>query len=568
MQISSKLRKLLHRASADGTGCIFQRNVLAQACASQKRRRGGFCQLWTSVRFAAMAVTLLNDLESPVEVQDDEVQWLVAYPGRSVQLSGKGPVRLRLRDEPARHGVCTRGGALKASQDFEEISRRGRELDAAEQRAVARERQRRQDATARQLEMIEDQAKTLRNKDAAKKLTNFVCAALLPLVFVLVLALVAPGSAVAAALLAVPAACCCGCLGLWVGSTGPKWPASDHILDCRGRALFNAAGLLGLAAVAWMTLRNADAGYWWTGLLVLPVACCGVCCWTCLCCRGLGAFGDDNLPENLQAELRREREEADLTVKNRTIRFEGRVIREHGRPCVASWPGKYEGAWEALVAGARGGEVSAAVVFLPDGTEDHGQHDPIPEAEGLDGKCWCVPLYGEEKPWGCRWWSQWLKNVETAVESGAELKVYFMANLVGQGKVESFETAGKEHLVREQIQGKLTRFKDSPHFQAAVVAGLDGLSREQREDSTSRYSREVQRLFFEWLPAEEAELLKASEGLGNSQKAEVAWLERKGYPYREVDVSTWLTEDAVEVQVPGTSHEAKPQSYGRVIATE
>ena len=530
-----------------------------------------------------MAVTLLNDLESPVEVQDDEVQWLVAYPGRSVQLSGKGAVRLRLREEPARHGVCARGGDLKASQDFEEISRRGRELDAAEQRAVARERQRRQDATARQLEMIEDQAKKLRNKDAAKILAGLVCLALLPLVFVLVLALVAPGSAVAAALLAVPAACCCGCLGICVGITGPKWPASDHILDCRGRTAFNAVGLLCLAAVVWMTLRNADAGYWWTGLLVLPVACCGVCWWTLICCRGLGVIGEDEPSKKQQAELRREREEADRTVKNRTIRFEGRVIPEHGRPCVASWPGKYEGAWEALVAGAREGEVSAAVVFLPDGTEDYGEHDPIPEAEGLDGKCWCVPLYGEEKPWGCRWWSQWLKNVETAVESGAELEVYFMANLVGKGKVECFDTAGNEHLLREQIQGKLAHFQDSPHFQEAVAAGLDGLSREPREDSTSRYSREVHRLFLAWLPAEEADFLQASEGLGNSQKAEVAWLERKGYQYRGVDVSTWVTEDAVEVRQPAPAldqawtpilpHEVPasmepPNQYGRGIAVD
>ena len=30
--------------------------------------------------------------------------------------------------------------------------------------------------------------------------------------------------------------------------------------------------------------------------------------------------------------------------------------------------------------------------------------------------------------------------------------------------------------------------------------------------------------------------MEASEGLGNSQKAEVTWLERKGYAYTEVEV--------------------------------
>ena len=67
-------------------------------------------------------------------------------------------------------------------------------------------------------------------------------------------------------------------------------------------------------------------------------------------------------------------------------------------------------------------------------------------------------------------------------------------------------------------------------------------SKDPREDSSSQYSQEVQRLFLAWLPEEERHFMEASEGLGNSQKAEVAWLERKGYAYTEVevDISQWL----------------------------
>ena len=41
--------------------------------------------------------------------------------------------------------------------------------------------------------------------------------------------------------------------------------------------------------------------------------------------------------------------------------------------------------------------------------------------------------------------------------------------------------------------------------------------------------------------------MQAAEGLGNSQKAEVAWLKRKGYDYTEmeVDVSQWIGEQAI-----------------------
>ncbi|CAE7326663.1 unnamed protein product [Symbiodinium natans] len=237
------------------------------------------------------------------------------------------------------------------------------------------------------------------------------------------------------------------------------------------------------------------------------------------------------------------------------------VCREPGRECVASWPGKYESAWDSLVAGARQGEVSAAVVFLPDGTEHFGCHDEIPPEERLEGKCWCVPLYGEQKKWGCRWWSHWIANIETAVKHDAELQVFFFEGLTGQGKVSSFDTAGAEHLRREEVNSRRKGFMKSQQFKDAVEAGLNELSNEPRWDSSSPRSREVDRLFLTWLPAKDREFLQASEGLGNSQKAEVAWLERKGYSYTEVDVSTWLHVDDVSVPV-ARSLEPTPKAIG------
>ena len=43
----------------------------------------------------------------------------------------------------------------------------------------------------------------------------------------------------------------------------------------------------------------------------------------------------------------------------------------------------------------------------------------------LPGSCWCVPLYGEPKPWGWRWWTKWIANIERAHGEGAEMEVYF-----------------------------------------------------------------------------------------------------------------------------------------------
>ena len=220
---------------------------------------------------------------------------------------------------------------------------------------------------------------------------------------------------------------------------------------------------------------------------------------------------------------------------NRTIVFEGKVLPGTGK-CVCSWPGKYESAWDALVTGSRSGDISAAVVFLPEGSEHFGSHDAIPKGEKLQGRCWCVPLYGEQKPWGCRWWTKWIANIESARREGAEMEVYFFKGMKGGGKVEDFSTAVEEHLRREAIQGKKRHFLRSQAFSDACDGGIEGLSKEPFGDSSSQYSREVQRLFLAWLPEEERHFMEASEGLGISQKAEVTWLERKGYAYTEVEV--------------------------------
>ena len=60
-------------------------------------------------------------------------------------------------------------------------------------------------------------------------------------------------------------------------------------------------------------------------------------------------------------------------------------------------------------------------------------------------------------------------------------------------------------------------------------------------DGSSQYSGEEHRLFLSWLDEEDREFLVSSEGLGNSQKAEVAWLQRKGYAY--TDISKWVESD-------------------------
>jgi hypothetical protein len=65
----------------------------------------------------------------------------------------------------------------------------------------------------------------------------------------------------------------------------------------------------------------------------------------------------------------------------------------------------------------------------------------------------------------------------------------------------------------------------------------------------SARSDEEGRLFLESLAEEDRSFLEAHQGLGNSQKAEVAWLEKRlretgdrRYEYEEVDVCDFLSQ--------------------------
>ena len=67
-----------------------------------------------------------------------------------MSLSGEEPTQVRLREEPAVQSTCECQGTLRASEDFGEVSTRGKDLDAFHERSVARERTRRSKAEERQ----------------------------------------------------------------------------------------------------------------------------------------------------------------------------------------------------------------------------------------------------------------------------------------------------------------------------------------------------------------------------------------------------------------------------------
>ncbi|CAE7609521.1 unnamed protein product [Symbiodinium natans] len=515
------------------------------------------------------ATTVKNDLRTPIEVNIGSDLWQTIYPERFCQVELE-VVRVRLVEDPGVKGSYqVEGGGcpgclLRASSDFEAFSRHAQDKDSAEQREVEEEAKRREEAKRKKKEMIQNMAAEKRNQATGwfARCFSFVCLCLIPATGVVYLSTFPPKSSVMAACFAASTVPICGSLSCWVAIVGSNKYGLGVLTfgkhEARYRWASRLTGGLAMAAVVYRSVRNAQHGFWWTALIVCPAAFCGCFAWCPVALRVAHW--------HQKTTLEWEHTQAQREVGNRTIRFEGSVIKEQGRPCVASWPGKYAAAWDALVSQSRDGDVSAAVVFLPEGTDDYGVHDNIPTDEGLYGTCWCTPLYGEEKPWGCRWFSNWKENIETAVQSEAVLEVYYFVEHVGRGKVASFNAAGDENLKRETLNQKQKRFEQSPEFKQALDAGLGNLSKDLRGDSSSPYSREVRRLFLASLPEPERRFLEDFEGLGNSQKAEVAWLERKGYAYQEVDVSVWLRGEGGETYVPAFAEQKVSQKQAQVTA--
>ncbi|CAK8996693.1 unnamed protein product [Durusdinium trenchii] len=211
-------------------------------------------------------------------------------------------------------------------------------------------------------------------------------------------------------------------------------------------------------------------------------------------------------------------------------------FRENAARCVISFPGKYPSGWDALVKGHHDSSIGCVFFTTPGergfgdlvdpGEGGLGDHVQDPEAE--EGICYCKAIYGERSwekfhylkkvkkenlkeelekakvtkihvveedlynsspekkeeadkeaqqkyeenkrraPWGCAWFPAWMKNGHKAVEQGQKLQVVFFAGQKGKGKVHWNDLPGSELWNGEGLGGS----------QKGEVAYLDKMWRE------------------------------------------------------------------------------------------
>eukprot|EP00435_Cladocopium_sp_Y103_P053118 s1038_g16.t3 len=423
----------------------------------------------------AGTLVLENDLHAAIEASfGDQVK--VLYPNKSHTFtflsSTSNILKVCLRDDPTVSGTqvvnlvngssCS-SQSCRTSQSFGSFGVSVAEVLEKEEEEVQREQR-----------VLQERKQRVQKKLDKERCENVLCCfplfffcMFLSFTFLILCILMEPHDVASAVLLSLAVVVLLGCVAL-NGCFAQQFGVSFSRSLWKWLAYHGAYGccFLGALGVAAAIARYMMAGFWWS-VLIAGLPCCGLS--TCVCC----AWSVSSLEEEIE-----DMEDMDKkSVAERTIVFHGSILEGKG-PCVSSWPGKYESAWDAL----------------------------------------------------------WINNIEEAVQQGAELEVYFFAGMKGKGKVQHFLTAGQEHMRREAIQGKKKQFLKSGDFCDALHEGIDGLRKEPRGDSSSQYSREVHRLFLASLSEEDRNFLEASEGLGNSQKAEVAWLDKKGYAYTEASL--------------------------------
>eukprot|EP00438_Fugacium_kawagutii_P011436 Skav221330 [mRNA] locus=scaffold1234:3115:4311:+ [translate_table: standard] len=114
---------------------------------------------------------------------------------------------------------------------------------------------------------------------------------------------------------------------------------------------------------------------------------------------------------------------AENEQKSDRIPFDGSTAQafQEGETAIVSFPGVHGYGWQKLteISQRVKSPVVTSCVFLPDAkAPGYGEHQKI-----LGGDCYCMNLYGEQKEWGCMWFSTWREQTFRAHKNRCKLVV-------------------------------------------------------------------------------------------------------------------------------------------------
>ena len=252
------------------------------------------------------------------------------------------------------------------------------------------------------------------------------------------------------------------------------------------------------------------------------------------------------MPMNLEA-FQRLAELSGFGLASARVAFPGHISHS-ARDCIVSFPGKYSESWDKAVSSVTQNDMfSLACVFLTDAASGLGQHAYNSDTPG---QCWCHQIYGQvpattylsmvemgsedqqhsqqtlafkkadadamgqrllvredqgdlecvqecaealldaearcarnqyRAPWGCQWFEAWKKNVDRAREQGQVLHVFYFKDSKGKGKM------SWEQLCDEQAKQEARKDSGLGVSQTAEVAYLDKMGLRYEEHGIEEF---------------------------------------------------------------------------------
>ncbi|CAE7335706.1 GIP [Symbiodinium sp. CCMP2592] len=268
-------------------------------------------------------------------------------------------------------------------------------------------------------------------------------------------------------------------------------------------------------------------------------------------------------------------------LASKRIAFPGR-LNPQSEDCVVSFPGKYSQQWDKAVSTAKTQQgFSLACVFLTDRASGLGEHVENPDAPG---ECWCHAIYGQLPA------STYLAVVDVRPESAGCCQV--LGGLGRQGlsqqdlefKRADAEAMGQRLVVRRnqadwEWERELREAEEDARRRCAENQGLAPWGCKWFEDWRRNVQRAVElkqslhvfyfegrtgqgKLDWDQLPCQEAkERVRLESGLGASQTAEVAYLDKMGYAYVEHDIRNFH-----QLVSPASTASAEPDQASQAPA--
>ena len=141
--------------------------------------------------------------------------------------------------------------------------------------------------------------------------------------------------------------------------------------------------------------------------------------------------------------------------------------------------------------------------------------------------------------------------MDKAAAKGQRLSVYFFNGKAGHGKISSWEACRDDAIKRDYFYAKKARvLNELPKSEKARLDELSSVVRDdsQGEEPGSARTDEEELVFVNSLSDNDRAYWLGHRGLGNSQKAEVAWLEKQGYSYVEREVSSFAVDSGMSTK--------------------